>query len=298
VRSELVGCYALLLTPFHDNGEIDEESTRRLIDRLIENGVDGITAMGSVGEFYALSVDERKGLMRIVADQVAGRVKLGFGTSDTRTDVVCDLTKYGAELGGDFALVLPPYFGQRTSTMIYHHLRHAAEATDMEIMLYDGGGGIEIPLNVMVRLVNDCDNVNSAKMSMPSAEKVAQFIEMTEGRCRCFVGVPSLTMQMLAHGATGMSSGVPNIFPAEMTSLMSHFLSGDVSQARSQYYKKVAPLASFISAPNLKLLLAWEGVISSPYVRMPLRPLGQPARAELEAAGRVAGLDLPLVDRF
>jgi 4-hydroxy-tetrahydrodipicolinate synthase len=243
-------------------------------------------------------LDESKRLMRIVAEQVAGRVKLGFGTAHTSTDVVCELTGYGEELGGDFALLLSPYYGHRTSKIIYHHFRQVAEATNMEILMYDGGGGIEIPLNVMVRLVNDCENINHAKISTPSVEKMSALIQATEGRCGCFIGVPPLTLLMLVHGAKGVSGGLPNIIPAEMVTLVSSALAGDLPTARSYFYEKLLPLAGFISAPHLKLLLAWEGIIASPRLRMPLQPLGKLTRTEMEAAARLVGLKLPHVDKF
>lgn len=298
MNQELSGCYVTMVTPFLENGELDEESTRRLIDYVIDHGVEGIIPLGSVGEFYTLSLDEAKRLMRIVAEQVSGRVKLGFGTAHTSTGVVCELTKYGQELGGDFALLLAPYYGHRTSNMLYHHFRQVAEATSMEIMMYDGGGGIEIPLDVMVRLVNDCENINYAKLSMPNVEKLSALIQATEDRCGCFIGVPPLTLLMLVYGARGVSGGLPNIIPAEMVALVSSALAGDMPKARSYFYEKLLPLAGFIAAPHLKLLLAWEGIIASPYVRMPLQPLGNLARTEMAAAARFVGLKLPYIDRF
>jgi 4-hydroxy-tetrahydrodipicolinate synthase len=298
MTQKLSGCYATMVTPFRDDGELDESSTRRLVDYMIERGVEGIIPLGSVGEFYTLSFDESTRLMRIVAEQIGGRVKLGFGAAHTSTAVVCELTKYGEELGGDFALVLPPYYGHRTSKMIYHHFYEIAQSTTMEVMMYDGGGGIEIPLEVMQRLVEDCDNINHAKFSTPSVEKMSALIAATDGQCGCFVGVPPLTLLMFVHGALGVSGGLPQIIPAEMVSLVSSALSGDLATARTQFYGKLLPLAGFIAAPHIKLLLAWEGIISSPRLRMPLQPLGNLTRREMEAAARLVGLRLPLVEKF
>ena len=102
---EIGNVQSLSVTPFYDDGRIDEESLRRLTDYQIEGGVDGIMALGRVGEVYDLTLEEWKQGMRIVAEQVAGRVQLGFGVGSEETELAVLLAKNAEEVGADYVML-------------------------------------------------------------------------------------------------------------------------------------------------------------------------------------------------
>ena len=134
----------LLLTPFDEDGEIDERSLAALLEYVIGAGIDGVVGGGTTGEFFTLSVDEQARLMTLIAEQVRGRVPLTFGIGNSATSVSIELARHAQELGADCVMLQPPYYFQHAPEAIDAHFLAVANAVDLPLMVYDGGAGIEL----------------------------------------------------------------------------------------------------------------------------------------------------------
>ena len=293
---EIFGNQALLVTPMTDDGAVDERSLRRMLDFVIDGGAHGVLVLGSTGEFFTLSRDERERVIRIAAEQVAGRCALGVGTADTGSQLATELARFAAEQGADYVLIPPPYYAplsMNTERGLYTFFREIAEGAQIPIMLYDGGSGIEIPIDVIRRLHQEAPNVCAIKVNVVKPAKV-QAIQ--DAGLTAFCGMDALTMPMMRYGADGFTLGVGNLQPRETTKLYEHCKVGEWDDAASVFYGTLLPTINATLAflpeyvASFKLLLHGMGIIDSPTVRAPLVALDDVRRAELQGAAQRVGL--------
>ena len=159
------GLGVALVTPFMENEAIDFAAVAKIVDNLVEGGVDYILVLGTTGETPTLSTDERKALIRFVCDRVAGRVRLmvGVGGNCTR-DVVATLRSWDLR-GYDAVLSVNPYYNKPTQEGLYQHFKAISEASPLPIMLYNipGRTGVNMTPETIARLATDCDNIIGVK---------------------------------------------------------------------------------------------------------------------------------------
>ncbi|HYF95265.1 MAG TPA: dihydrodipicolinate synthase family protein [Symbiobacteriaceae bacterium] len=297
----LQGFHNLMVTPMTESGELDEASIRNLVDFQIENGVHGILALGSTGEFFTLSDEERVRVMRIVADQAAGRVPVSFGTAASGTDQAVAMSRYADEVGAASIMVPPPYYTPlffNTADGLFTHYATIAAKVRTPIMIYDGGGGVEVPMDVLRRLAQECENVKYLKVTVPNVPKVERINQEFGDRLVPFCGNDGLTMLELAAGARGMTIGIGNVLPRQTADIWNLYTKGDVAAARRIFYTQVIPVMSVSLASTAEFIqcfkqaLVWMGVIKSPAVRSPLRPLTRARMEELRAALEIVHVPL------
>jgi len=293
---EIFGNQALVVTPMQVDGTLDEKGLRQILDYVIDGGAHGVLILGSTGEFFSLSPAERREVIRIAAEHVRGRVALGVGTADTGSQLAGELAAYAEQAGADYVLVPPPYYAplsMNTAEGIFQFFREIAVSTKATIMVYDGGSGIEVPLEVLRRLARETANVRAVKVNLAGPLKVTA---IQEAGMTAFCGTDALTMLMMRYGADGFTLGVGNLQPAETTRLYDRCRAGDWDGAREIFYGTLLPLinVTLASLPQFiacfKMVLYWKGLIASPTVRRPLVPLDDVRTAELEAVARRVGL--------
>ena len=146
------GIYPPMITAFKPNEDVDLEATREHVEFLIEGGAHGIIVCGSTGEFFNMTIEERKRVISAVVDQVNGRVPVIAGTADCSTRVVIELSKYAEDVGADGVLIVPPYYYKPNEREIYEHYRLIAEKIDIPIMLYNNPGTskVHVPPDLLV----------------------------------------------------------------------------------------------------------------------------------------------------
>jgi len=296
MAKEIFGNQALMVTPMRADGSLDIEGLRRIIDYVIEGSVHGMLFLGSTGEFFSLTAEERSEVMRAAADQNRGRVTLGFGTADTGSRLVAEATAEAARVGADYVLVAPPYYAPLTMNSeegLFQFFRAVGAASSIPVMLYDGGSAIEIPMSVIRRVSKEVPSVRAVKLNVPYPAKVSA---IKEAGLAAVCGIEALTMLMLSYGIDGFTLGVADLLPRETTVLFDRFRKGDIQGARDVYYSTLLPLinVALASLPQyiacFKMVLYWKGLIQSPAVRPPLVPLDETRTTELKAVAQRVGL--------
>ena len=296
MRQEILGNQALVVTPMTDDGSVDEASLRRMLDFVIEGGAHGVLVLGSTGEFFSLDQAERQRVIQVAAEQVAGRCALGVGTADTGSRLAAELARFAEDAGADYVLIPPPYYAplsMNTEQGVHAFFHEIAQAAPIRIMLYDGGSGVEIPIDVIRRLSEEASNVCAIKVNVVKPAKV-QAIQAAGLKALC--GMDAVTMPMMRYGADGFTLGVGNLLPRETTQLYEQCKEGNWDGAADTYYSSLLPVINATLAflpeyvASFKLLLHWMGVIASPTVRAPLVPLDKVRQAEIRAAARRVGL--------
>jgi len=299
----LRGAFTALVTPFRDDGSVDEPAYRRLVRWQLASGIDGLVPCGTTGESPTLSSDERERLIAIAVDLRNERpwrrratVVAGTGTNDTAATIRA--TRRAAELGADAALVVAPYYNRPDQRMLDAHFRAIADEGDLPIVVYNvpGRTGTNVEADTFIRLAEH-PRVIGVKEASGNIEQIARICRERPSDVAVLAGDDAATIAVLAMGGSGVVSVASNEIPAEMVALCAAGLDGDMRDAR-RLHERWLPLflANFRGAPNpvpVKAALALMGALPTDRLRAPLLPL------ELVARERLAMIlgDLGLLDR-
>jgi 4-hydroxy-tetrahydrodipicolinate synthase len=287
------GLTVAMVTPFK-GGAVDHEATARLIEFMLDGGVEALVISGSTGEAATCTVEERRALWRFAKERVRGRVPLVAGTGTNNTAESIALTRMAEELGLDGAMIVTPYYNKPTPRGQIAHFAAVARSTRLPLILYNVPG--RTATNTMPETfeqLQDLPNVVAVKEAAGSVDQASAL----RARCRFTLlsGDDSLTLPMIAVGATGVISVAGNVAPREMRSLCDHARSGRLAEAGA-LHRRLLPLFKGLfleSNPGpVKFLLAAMRLIENE-LRLPLVPV-EPAtgRAILESA-RASGIALP-----
>lgn len=292
---EIGGNQCLIVTPLKEDGNIDEASTRRLIDYVIENGVHGILAHGSTGEGFLFTTEERKAFMDLVVDCVKGRVPVGFSIESPSTNISVDLAKYAEKAGVDYLFTTPPYRHPHKAPGIFEHFKSINDCTSLPVSVYDGGAGIELSLDFLEKVGRELEHIKYCKIYLEKPEKIAQISDRCKGSVIPWAGHDRLTFLMLLYGAKAMTSAASCVIPRENTEMFNLVQEGRIDEARQIYLSKIAPLNAIAFYTVLDYIAAykmaayWMGIIDTPTVRKPLLQLDDLMQRELRAALKYIG---------
>jgi 4-hydroxy-tetrahydrodipicolinate synthase len=284
------GLTVAMVTPFR-GGEVDLDGAARLIEFMLEGGVEGLVVSGSTGEAATCSVDERRTLWRHVKERVRGRVPVIAGTGTNSTAESVTLTRMAEDVGLDGVMVVTPYYNKPTAKGQIAHFSTVARSTKLPVILYNvpSRTGTNTLPEVFQKL-EEIPNITAIKEASGVVDQTSALKARTS--YTLLSGDDSLTVPLIAVGAEGVVSVVGNAAPRKMRELCDHARSGRRDAAETSH-RRLLPLfrALFIeSNPGpVKYLLSAMGLIENE-LRLPLVPV-EPAteKAILEAA-QAAGL--------
>ena len=201
VRVDWHGSFAVIVTPFARDGDIDEAAYRKVVDLVIEAGCHGLISAGSTGEFFLMTDDERRRVLSIAVDQTAGRMPVLAGTSAVGTEDVIGLTRFAAEVGCAGAMVLPPiYIGVDDRELVEFYGRVSGEA-GLPIMLYNSPRAVRTFLTPrLVEQLMGFDNVVAIKDSSLDLRQLNDLVRYCGHELRVFVGLETSCCRPLPWG--------------------------------------------------------------------------------------------------
>ena len=281
------GLYTAIITPFKD-GRVDVEAYKALIEAQIAAGVDGIAPVGTTGESPTLSHAEHMDVIRIAIETVRGRVQVIAGTGSNSTAEAIAMTQEAERLGADGTLQVCPYYNKPSQEGVYRHFKAVADSTELPVLLYSipGRSGIEIAVETVARLAQDCPNITAIKEAGGSVERVNRLVQALPESFSVLSGDDGLTVPFISCGARGLVSVTSNIAPAAMRELVYAALNGDGKKAtelQKKYYPLMKGLMSLDTNPvPIKAALALRGDITWE-LRLPLVPLAESKHETLAA---------------
>lgn len=288
------GTHTALITPFK-NGELDTEAFRKLIDRQVEGGVQGIVPCGTTGESPTLGRKEHLRVIELAVEYAAGRVKVIAGTGANATAEAVQLTTEAAKIGVDGTLQVCPYYNKPSQEGLYQHYRTIAEATDLPMMLYSipGRSVIEIAVDTIARLAADCPTIIANKEAGGDPERVTQIREALPDDFQILSGDDPLTIDFMKRGAVGLVSVATNLIPDVMSGLVKAMSEGRTSDAeaiQAKYEPLFKTLMSIDTNPvPIKTAVALQGHCSDE-LRLPLVNLSQENLTTLKSTMTEYGL--------
>ena len=279
------GSYVALITPFKENGEVDEDKIRELVNYHIENGTAGIVPCGTTGEAPTLTFSEHEKVIKIVVEEVKGRIKVIAGAGSNNTDRAIELTKYAKKLGADAALSTCPYYNKPTQRGLYEHYRKIAEEAKFPIMLYNvpGRTGTNIEAETVARLA-EIPEIVAIKEATGSLEQMIKIQDLCGDKIEILSGEDHLILPLLSIGAKGVVSVVANIMPREMSELISSFLNREFEKAYNLHTKLYEVSRNMFIEGNpvtVKAAMNILGQIDNDLVRLPLVSAEQKTKDKL-----------------
>jgi 4-hydroxy-tetrahydrodipicolinate synthase len=291
---QLRGCGTALVTPFHQDGSIDEPALRNLVAWQVDSGIDFLIPCGTTGETPTLSHDEWLRVIDITIEVVAGRVPVVPGaTSNSTQDAVAKAKEVAARTGVDAVLTATPYYNKPTQEGQYRHFKAIAEAVDKPIVLYNvpGRTGANLEPATLGRLA-EVPNIVGVKEASGNMTQIAEICNTVPESFLVFSGDDAVTLPVIALGGVGIISVASNEIPREMAEMARAALNNDWTTART-IQKKYLPLmqANFIESSPLpvKAVLAMMGRIEEVY-RLPLLPMRRDTRSKLQKVATEVGL--------
>ncbi|WP_077489364.1 4-hydroxy-tetrahydrodipicolinate synthase [Sinomonas mesophila] len=288
MSEQLRGILTALTVPFAEDGSVDYQRLRDVVERSIDGGVHGVVACGSTGEVSALSGDERRQIVETVVDQTAGRVPVIAQTGATSTAEAIALSRHAAAAGADVLMTLAPYYEPLSLDETLRYFRAVAGSVDIPVMLYNipSVTGVNLEPEIVGRLAREVENIQYVKNTSPDAAQSAQLIHHFGDVVSTFVGWDTLILSSLVEGAAGVMAGTANIIPARIVAVYDAVAAGRIDIARQEWNRIYPLLDAIISGPfvpAVKAALAADGFpIGEP--REPMTPL------DAESAARIAGL--------
>lgn len=247
---ELRGIIPAMVTPLREDESVNVEELRNQVNRQIEAGAAALFCLGTNGEFYALSQEEKRLVMRTVAEENCGRLPILAGTGCITTKETIELTKYAKELGYDAVSVIAPYFAECSQGTLLHHYTEVADACQMPIILYNipARTGINMTWQTVAKLAEH-PYIIGIKDSSGNFDNTLRYIEETPDDFIVLCGNDSLILWTLAAGGNGGISGCANVCPEVMVSIYEHFAAGEWEKAR-EVQDSIRPLRDCFKLGN------------------------------------------------
>ena len=245
------GIIAAMVTALNEDESLNEREIRNQVNRQIAAGVDAVFCLGTNGEFYIQSQEEKLRVMEIVVSETAGRVPVYAGTGCVGTKETIALSQKAKEIGVDVLSVISPYFAAISQTELYMHYAAVAAAVDLPIVMYNmpARTGNNLAPETVARLA-DIPNIVGIKDSSGNWENLKAYIDATRGKeFRVLSGNDSLILPTLKEGGAGGITAVANIYPKTMVSIYQNFIKGDLAAAEAAQ-NSIAPIRACFKFGN------------------------------------------------
>jgi len=222
------GSIVALVTPMHENGDIDFSSLENLIEFHINAGTDAIVAVGTTGESATIDFDEHKKLIKRFVEIANKRIPIIAGTGANSTAEAIALTASAKESGADACLLVTPYYNKPTQEGLYQHFKAIAEAVDIPQILYNVPGRTAVDmLAATVQRLSTIDNIIGIKEATGSIERAQEIIALCDDSFELYTGDDATAMECILAGARGDISVTANIVPKIMHDMCTAALNGD-----------------------------------------------------------------------
>jgi 4-hydroxy-tetrahydrodipicolinate synthase len=279
LRNVLIGTGVALVTPFKQNFEIDFNALEKLINFVIENGVEYVITLGTTGETPTLTEEEKNALIYFTYDVVKERIPVVVGIGGNNTKELCKNLETYPLHKATAVLSASPYYNKPSQEGIYLHYKTLAEASPKPVILYNvpGRTGSNITAATTLRLAEEVENIGGIKEASGNMIQCMHILKDRPERFLVVSGDDHLTLPLIACGIDGVISVAANCFPKEFSEMVRLALHNDLNKARPLHYKCLEGNDLLFAENNpagVKAFLAELGIIEN-VLRLPLVPLSK-----------------------
>ncbi|ODS56547.1 MAG: dihydrodipicolinate synthase family protein [Agrobacterium sp. SCN 61-19] len=291
------GVFPAATTQFHEDFSVDIDATQRVLDALVNDGVNGLIVMGTCGENNSLDPEEKRTILKAAVEVVNGRVPVVTGVSEFDTRRASAYARDAEKIGADGLMLLPAMVYVPKPHELVAHFKTVAEATALPIMLYNNPPAYRVNIGAEVlEALDGVKNIKAVKESAPDPRRFTDLINAFGDRYDIFAGLDDVALEGLMLGAKGWVSGLTSAFPAESVALVAAADRGDWMEAR-RIYRWFMPLLHLDAEHDLVQSIKLAEQImgrGSERVRMPRMPLEGARRADVTAMVEKAAATRPV----
>ena len=276
VRNIFKGLGIALVTPFNEDGSVDYQSLKRLVEYQLNNGADFLCILVTTSETPTLSKEEKAEIKKFIVEFVNGRVPIMIGCGGYNTAAIVEELKTGDFTGIDGILSICPYYNKPSQEGLYQHFKAISAATKLPIILYNvpGRTGVNMTAATTVRLAKDCNNIVAIKEASGNLEQINEIIKNKPSTFDVISGDDALTFPMISCGAVGVISVIGNALPKEFSKMIRLQFKGEYEPARKIHHKFIDLFSLLFVDGNpagVKAMLHEMGMIKN-VLRLPLVP--------------------------
>jgi 4-hydroxy-tetrahydrodipicolinate synthase len=288
----ITGSLVALVTPMHDDGSVDFDALRRLVDWHIADGTSCIVAVGTTGESPTVTVKEHCEVIRVCVEHAKGRIPIMAGAGGNSTAEALELTRFAKEVGATCTLQVVPYYNKPTQEGLYRHFKTIAEGVDLPVVLYNVPGRTVADLqhDTVMRLTQ-VPGIVGIKEATGNIDRAAWLIKQAPKGFAIYSGDDQTAIALMLLGGHGNISVTANVMPRAMADLCAAAMAGDGPRAAAIHMKLLALHRQLFVEANpipVKWALHRMGKTGAA-LRLPLVPLSDAYHAPLESALREAG---------
>jgi len=289
VDGKFEGIYVALVTPMTAEQEVQCDAIGPLVEHMIDQGVHGVIPLGSTGEYYALSPQERQAVAAAAIDAAGGRAPVLVGVNAGSTREVVKYAREAQDAGAGGILLAAPYYSLPTGDELVEHISAVDRAIHIPIMLYNypARTGVDMTPDIVERLA-ELDNVRYIKESTGDASRMGEIIRRCGDRISVFCGCDTLAIEAFEAGAVGWVGGVVNVIPAQHVELFEKAYRLKDADAARECYARLRPVLELMEGGGkyTQLVKAGCGIMGHSVgpPRQPLLPAGEDDIATLRQA--------------
>ncbi|MFI3328203.1 MAG: 4-hydroxy-tetrahydrodipicolinate synthase [Rikenellaceae bacterium] len=270
----LSGVGVAMVTPFTTEGKVDYTALARMIDYVIDGGVDYIVALGTTAETPTLYIQERAVIAMFITNHIAGRVPLVMGVGGNSTSEVLDQLREFDLRGVDAILSVTPYYNKPSQEGLYQHFKVVSENSPLPIILYNIAGrtGVNMSVETTLRIARDFDNVIGVKEASGDIDQIQSVIDNRPEGFLVLAGDDGIAVDIMRRGGDGVISVAANPFPTKFMRCINLAKEGKYSEAEELYVEMAESVDALFAEGNptgVKSALSVMGLIEDK-MRLPL----------------------------
>lgn len=274
LQSKLAGVGAAMITPFTPDGRVDYQALARMIDYVIDGGVDYIVALGTTAETPTLYMPERAVIAMFITNHIAGRVPLVMGCGGNSTSEVLDQLREFDLRGADAILSVTPYYNKPSQEGLYQHFKTVSEHSPLPVILYNipGRAGVNMSAETTLRIARDFKNVIGIKEASGNIDQMQQILDNRPDNFLVLSGDDGMAIELMRRGGDGVISVAANAFPQRFMQCVNAAKAGDFETADRIYLSLDEAVKALFEEGNpvgVKCALAVMGRIGDT-MRLPL----------------------------
>jgi len=289
----ITGSIVAIVTPMHEDGSLDLDSLRSLVDFHVCEGTDAIVVVGTTGESPTVDVEEHCELIRVTVDHAAGRIPVIAGTGANSTAEAIELTEFARQAGADMALSVVPYYNKPTQEGLYRHFKAIAEAVDLPVLLYNVPGRTvaDMANDTILRLA-EVPGIAGVKDATGNLDRACDLIARAPKGFALYSGDDMTCVASIMLGYHGNISVTANVAPRLMHEMCAAAAAGDAGRAREIHFRLVGLHRDLFCEANpipVKWAVQQMGMMPGG-IRLPLTQLSAANHERVRAAMRLAGV--------
>lgn len=277
-----------IITPFKNDSSIDFSSLEKVINHVINGGVNYIVLMGTTGESSTLTKDEKKALISFTLDTINKRVPLVVGIGGNNTQEIITQLKTTALKSVDGILSVAPYYNKPTQKGLYEHFKAIATCSPVPVIMYNipGRTGCNISAETCLQLAHEFDTIVGVKEASGNMEQIMKIIKGKPENFQVVSGDDLLTLPIIAAGGTGVISVIANAYPAEWSEMVNQCLKSNFKAAREIMFRFTEIIELLFADGNPAGIKAAMSILNlcQNTLRLPLVPVSQQVHARLKKA--------------